>query len=236
MTTKLVLENIGVEFGEGEGKTTVLDDVNVSVNAGEFVAITGPSGSGKSTLLSVAGALLTPSRGKLLLDGQVLSQLNPKESTTMRLHQIGFIFQSAHLIPYLRVKDQLLYIAKIAKIPKQKAKKRTDDLLNMLGLNHRKNHYPVNLSGGERQRVAIARAWMNDPELLLADEPTASLDAARGREVVETLALQVKQQQKAAVMVTHDTRLFDVCDRVITLSDGEVTDIEKVQLKDPVHS
>ncbi|AXF56430.1 ABC transporter ATP-binding protein [Salicibibacter kimchii] len=233
MTTKLLMENIGVEFGEGDRKTTVLDDVNVSVDAGEFVAITGPSGSGKSTLLSVAGALLTPSKGKLLLDGQVLSQLNSKESTTMRLHQIGFIFQSAHLIPYLRVKDQLLYIAKIAKIPKQKAKKRSDELLNMLGLNHRKNHYPVNLSGGERQRVAIARAWMNDPELLLADEPTASLDAARGREVVETLALQVRQQQKAAVMVTHDTRLFDLCDRVITLSDGN---IEKMQTKDPIHS
>ncbi|WP_059105029.1 ABC transporter ATP-binding protein [Shouchella shacheensis] len=227
MTTKLLMENIGVEFGKGDGKTTVLDDVNVSVDAGEFVAITGPSGSGKSTLLSVAGALLTPSRGRLLLDGQVLSQLNPKESTTMRLHQIGFIFQSAHLIPYLRVKDQLLYIGKIAKIPKQKAKKRTDDLLNMLGLNHRKHHYPVHLSGGERQRVAIARAWMNDPELLLADEPTASLDAARGREVVETLAFQVRQQQKAAIMITHDTRLFDLCDRVITLSDGKVTDMEQ---------
>lgn len=227
MTTKLLMENIGVAFGEGDKKTTVLDSINLSIDAGELVAITGPSGSGKSTLLSVAGTLLTPSKGKLLLDDQDLSKLNAKESTDMRLHQIGFIFQSAHLIPYLRVKDQLLYIGKLAKMPKQKAKKRADELLNMLGLSHRKAYHPVNLSGGERQRVAIARAWMNDPKLILADEPTASLDAARGREVVETLALQVKQQQIAAVMVTHDNRLFDLCDRVITLSDGKVSDIKK---------
>jgi len=227
MTTKLLMENINVAFGEGDKKTTVLDNINLSIDAGEFVAITGPSGSGKSTLLSVAGTLLTPSRGKLLLNGQDLSKLPSKQSTDMRLHQIGFIFQSAHLIPYLRVKDQLLYIGKLSKTPKQKAKKQADELLNMLGLSHRKEYYPVNLSGGERQRVAIARAWMNDPELLLADEPTASLDAARGREVVETLASQVKQQQKAAVMVTHDTRLFDLCDRVITLSDGKISDIDK---------
>ncbi|MBB6450911.1 putative ABC transport system ATP-binding protein [Geomicrobium halophilum] len=222
MTAKLVMENIGMKFGEGSGKTTVLDDVNLSIDTGEFVAITGPSGSGKSTLLSIAGALLTPTRGRLLLNGENVSTLSPKESTAMRLHNIGFIFQSAHLIPYLRVEDQLLYIGKIAKLPKQQAKKRAHERLAMLGLTHRKRHYPANLSGGERQRVAIARAWMNDPELLLADEPTASLDASRGQEVVETLAKQVKEQQKAAVMVTHDTRLFDLCDRVITLSDGKI--------------
>lgn len=227
MTAKLLMEDLHVGFGTGDHTTTILESINFSIHAGEFVAITGPSGSGKSTLLSVAGTLLTPTRGHLLLDGQSLSRLNAKESANVRLHQIGFIFQSAHLIPYLNVEDQLLYIGKIGKIPKQKAKKRADELLDMLGLDHRRRHYPVHLSGGERQRVAIARAWMNDPQLLLADEPTASLDASRGQEVVETLATQVRQQQKAAVMVTHDTRLFRFCDRVITLSDGKVDQIEE---------
>ncbi|QQK79240.1 ABC transporter ATP-binding protein [Salicibibacter cibi] len=226
MTAKLLMEDLHVEYGTSDHATTILDSINFSIDAGEFVAITGPSGSGKSTLLSVAGTLLTPTNGHLLLDGQSLTRLNAKESANVRLHQIGFIFQSAHLIPYLNVVDQLLYIGKIAKTPKQQASKRADELLEMLGLTHRRRHYPVHLSGGERQRVAIARAWMNDPQLLLADEPTASLDASRGQEVVETLATQVRQQQKAAVMVTHDTRLFHFCDRVITLSDGKVDQVE----------
>lgn len=223
MNTKLVVDQVDMVVGSGNNETTILHEVSLSVAPGEFVAITGPSGSGKSTLLSIAGTLLTPSSGRIMLNGTDITQLSSKERASLRLHSIGFVFQSAHLLPYLNLTEQLLYIGKIAGSTKTASEKRTHELLSMLGLEHRLQHYPAQLSGGERQRAAIARAMMNDPEVLLADEPTASLDASRGREIVQTLAEQVKQSQKAAVMITHDTRLFDLCDRVITMEDGRVT-------------
>ncbi|WP_054710329.1 ABC transporter ATP-binding protein [Bacillus sp. JCM 19041] len=223
MKIMLDFQDVTKSFGDGEGKVDVLKSVQLSVKAGELVCITGPSGSGKSTMLSVAGALLTPSSGTIQINGKDLSKLGEKERSDVRLNQIGFIFQSAHLLPYLKVEDQLLYIAKLAKMDRKQAKTRTAELLDSLGMSHRAKQYPVNLSGGEKQRVAIARAWMNDPDLILADEPTASLDAKRAREVVETLAKEVKAKEKAAVMITHDQRMFDLCDRVIVIEDGRIT-------------
>lgn len=222
--SKLLLDQVSKEFGDGDTSVKVLDHISLDIKGGEFVAVVGPSGSGKSTFLSIAGALLSPSKGRIWMNDQEITQLSAKKMNQLRLSHIGFIFQSSNLIPYLTVRDQLLLMAKLAGQHGPEPKQRADDLLHRLGLTHRKSHYPESLSGGERQRVAIARAWMNDPELILADEPTASLDSERGRTVVQMLADEVKLRQKAAVMVTHDQRMLDLCDRIIYIEDGKLSE------------
>jgi putative ABC transport system ATP-binding protein len=222
MGDKLLFENVSKVYGEGDNKVIALDDISLNVRAGEFVAIVGPSGSGKSTFLSIAGALLSPSKGRLLLNGEDITTLSPKELTRVRLEKIGFVFQSSNLVPYLSVRDQLLLLSKLIGKTDKKTMKKADELLSHLGLGHRADHLPEALSGGERQRVAIARSLMNDPEIILADEPTASLDSKRGRDVVEMLAHEVKSRNKAAIMVTHDERMLDLCDRVVNITDGKV--------------
>ncbi|WP_410491191.1 ABC transporter ATP-binding protein [Bacillus thuringiensis] len=222
MTSLLKLDKVSKVYGEGNKEVTALHPISLDVKAGEFIGIVGPSGSGKSTLLSIAGALLSPSKGDIYIREQNITQLSEKEMTDIRLKKIGFIFQFANLVPYLNVKEQLLYIAKLKKESKQESEKRADHLLAAFGLGERKNHYPNQLSGGEKQRVAIARAFMNNPDLILADEPTASLDSKRAREVVEMMKREVKESQKAAIMITHDERMLDVCDRILTLRDGQL--------------
>ena len=222
MGDKLLFENVSKIYGEGDNKVIALDDISLNVRAGEFVAIVGPSGSGKSTFLSIAGALLSPSKGRLLLNGEDITTLSPKELTRVRLEKIGFVFQSSNLVPYLSVRDQLLLLSELIGKRDKTAVKKADELLSHLGLGHRADHLPEALSGGERQRVAIARSLMNDPEIILADEPTASLDSKRGRDVVEMLAHEVKSRNKAAIMVTHDERMLDLCDRVVNITDGKV--------------
>ncbi|MBT2664800.1 ABC transporter ATP-binding protein [Bacillus sp. ISL-4] len=222
MGDKLLFENVSKIYGEGDNKVTALDNISLSVRAGEFVAIVGPSGSGKSTFLSIAGALLSPSKGRLLLNDEDITTLSPKELTRVRLEKIGFVFQSSNLVPYLTVRDQLLLLSELNGKRDKKTMKKADELLGHLGLGHRADHLPEALSGGERQRVAIARSLMNDPEIILADEPTASLDSKRGRDVVEMLAHEVKSRNKAAIMVTHDERMLDLCDRVVNITDGRV--------------
>ncbi|ANC08636.1 ABC transporter ATP-binding protein [Bacillus sp. 22475] len=222
MTSLLKLDKVSKVYGEGNTEVTALHPMSLDVKAGEFIGIVGPSGSGKSTLLSIAGALLSPSKGDIYIREQNITKLSEKEMTDIRLKKIGFIFQFANLVPYLNVKEQLLYIAKLKKENKQESEKRADHLLAAFGLGERKNHYPNQLSGGEKQRVAIARAFMNNPDLILADEPTASLDSKRAREVVEMMKREVKESQKAAIMITHDERMLDVCDRILTLRDGQL--------------
>ncbi|MEI4709442.1 ABC transporter ATP-binding protein [Bacillus cereus] len=222
MTSLLKLDKVSKVYGEGNTGVTALHPISLDVKAGEFIGIVGPSGSGKSTLLSIAGALLSPSKGDIYIREQNITKLSEKEMTDIRLKKIGFIFQFANLVPYLNVKEQLLYIAKLKKESKQESEKRADHLLAAFGLGERKNHYPNQLSGGEKQRVAIARAFMNNPDLILADEPTASLDSKRAREVVEMMKREVKESQKAAIMITHDERMLDVCDRILTLRDGQL--------------
>ncbi|MEF2097629.1 ABC transporter ATP-binding protein [Bacillus sp. CFBP9009] len=222
MGDKLLFENVSKIYGEGVNKVTALDNISLNVRAGEFVAIMGPSGSGKSTFLSIAGALLSPSEGRLLLNDEDITTLTPKELTRVRLEKIGFVFQSSNLVPYLTVRDQLLLLSELIGKRDKKTVKKADELLSHLGLGHRADHLPEALSGGERQRVAIARSLMNDPEIILADEPTASLDSKRGRDVVEMLAHEVKSRNKAAIMVTHDERMLDLCDRVVNITDGKV--------------
>jgi len=219
-TAKLVMTQVTKTYGDGDSTLSVLNKLDFQVNEGEFVAVLGPSGSGKSTFLSTAGALLSPTSGEILIDGESIADKNKAELTEFRLHKIGFMFQNAQLLPYLKLEEQLLFVAKIAKLSPSEAKKRASYLLKRLGIWERRNHYPEKLSGGEKQRVAIARAWMNNPAILFADEPTASLDFKRGKEVVQMLADEVKREGKAAVMVTHDERMLEWCDRVLYLQDG----------------
>ncbi|EAE6662694.1 ABC transporter ATP-binding protein [Listeria monocytogenes] len=216
----LIMKNVSKNYQDGEQVIEVLKNVSLEVAQGEFVAIVGPSGAGKSTFLSIAGALLSPTEGEIAIGGKVLNNLTSKDLTKVRLDKVGFIFQGANLIPYLNVSDQLLVIAELSGEKGRAAKDKADALLKELGLTARQNNYPESLSGGEKQRVAIARALMNDPDIILADEPTASLDANRGHKVVQMIADEVKRKNKAAIMVTHDERVLDLVDRVIRIEDG----------------
>ncbi|EAG5859541.1 ABC transporter ATP-binding protein [Listeria monocytogenes] len=220
----LMMKNISKNYQDGEQVIEVLKNVSLEVAQGEFVAIVGPSGAGKSTFLSIAGALLSPTEGEIAIGGKVLNDLTSKELTKVRLDKVGFIFQGANLIPYLNVRDQLLVIAELSGEKGRGAKEKADELLKELGLTARENNYPESLSGGEKQRAAIARALMNDPDIILADEPTASLDANRGHKVVQMIADEVKRKNKAAIMVTHDERVLDLVDRVIRIEDGYLKD------------
>lgn len=204
----LKLDQVSKVYGEGDTEVTALHPITLDVKEGEFIGIVGPSGSGKSTLLSIAGALLSPSKGNIYVSGKDITRLSEKEMTEVRLKRIGFIFQFANLVPFLTVKEQLLYIAKLKGENKTEANEYATELLKTFGLTHRINHYPRQLSGGEKQRVAIARAFMNNPDLILADEPTASLDSKRAREVVEMMKHEVKKNKKAAIMITHDILIF----------------------------
>lgn len=218
----LVVEHVTKSFGEKDAKTQVLNDINFTANKGELIVLNGASGSGKSTLLSIIGGLLDKSSGDITLDDLSYVDLSDKKLTVMRLNQIGFIFQSSHLIPYLNVTDQLMYVGQMAGMSKNEAKKRAEKLLIDIGLEHRLKSYPNELSGGEKQRVAIMRAWMNEPKLILADEPTASLDSNRAIEVVKMIRDNVKNNQSIGIMITHDERIFEFADKVIKLSDGKI--------------
>lgn len=209
-------------FGTGEAKTDVLKGIDFSASSGELIILSGASGSGKSTLLSILGGLLSHTEGEVKLDDVDYLDLSEKELTHMRLTDIGFIFQSSHLIPYMDIVSQLSFVAEQAGLGKSDARKRSKTLLEEIGLGHRFNSYPGMLSGGERQRAAIMRALMNKPKMLLADEPTASLDGARAVEVVEMLRDIVKDRGMIGILITHDSRIFEYADRVLTLEDGHL--------------
>ena len=223
-TPILTVNEVSRHFGTGESRVDALKAAQFEVKAGELVALIGPSGSGKSTLLSIAGALLSPSSGEIVLGGDHIAEMKGTQRTRLRLERIGFIFQASNLVSYLTGADQVQLIGKLLGLPDKETKERAARLLEELGMEKRANHYPEQLSGGERQRIAIARALMNKPDLILADEPTASLDSQRGRQVVELLAEEVHRRGTAGILVTHDERLIDVCDRVLRISDGEVTE------------
>ena len=219
----LSLKNVTKTYQEGSATVTALNNVSLEVQPGEFVAIIGPSGSGKSTLLSIAGALLKPSSGEVVLNNVNITSLLDKQLSKFRLNEIGFILQTSNLIPYLNVLDQLLLVRKMAGKVTAQDKSFAKELLTGLGLADKLTKYPNELSGGERQRVAIARAFMNNSEIILADEPTASLDSNRAHKVVKLISKEVKNRQKAAVMVTHDERMLAYCDKVYRMEDGKLT-------------
>ncbi|WP_343754184.1 ABC transporter ATP-binding protein [Alkalibacterium iburiense] len=216
--TLIELKEVSKTFGEGNREVTALQKTNFSVEEGEFAAIIGPSGSGKSTLLTIIGGLQTPSEGKVLINDQKFSELEEKERAEMRFKEIGFILQASNLIPFLTVKDQLKLVNKI-----ERSKQDDDYVKSLLGdlkIEELKDKYPGDLSGGEKQRAAIARALYHNPSVILADEPTASLDSERAFEVVEILADETKNKKKATIMVTHDERLTKYCDSVYVMEDG----------------
>lgn len=216
----LTLGNVTKVYGEGRGAVTALENATINVGSGELVAVVGPSGSGKTTMLSIAGALLHPTSGEVLVNGTDVGSLGAKQMANLRLQEIGFVLQSSNLIPFLRARDQVNVINYLAGKNNRAGRARADELLDQLGLEDRKDHYPEELSGGERQRVAIARALINDPSLILADEPTANLDSRRGHQIVEMLTGMVREGNKAGVIVTHDERLLDLMDRVYRIEDG----------------
>ncbi|MDN6195746.1 MAG: ABC transporter ATP-binding protein [Alkalibacterium sp.] len=223
------LKNVTKRYKENKFEITALENVSVQVKAGEFVAIVGPSGSGKSTFLSIAGALLKPTEGSIMINNQNITDFDEKQLSSVRLNQIGFILQTANLIPYLTVLDQLLIVKKMQGTVTKEDKAFALELLKDLGLENKEKKYPNECSGGERQRVAIARSFMNDPDIILADEPTSSLDTDRGHEVVQQMAEQVKTRNKAAIMVTHDERMLSYCDRVYRIVDGKLSEEVRTQ-------
>ncbi|MBC1436552.1 ABC transporter ATP-binding protein [Listeria rocourtiae] len=220
MTALLKFENVTKTYPSGPTTIHALRETNFEANAGELIAIVGPSGSGKSTFLSLAGALLTPTSGEITINGKIISNLSKKAQTELRLAEVGFIFQAAHLVPYLKAQQQLEFIGKLAGQDKQDVATKSEVLLTQLGLGDRLQFYPKDLSGGEKQRIAIARSLINEPAVILADEPTASLDSTRGREVVELLRDEIKGKERAVIMVTHDERMLDLCHHVYRMLDG----------------
>ncbi|MBA0961593.1 ABC transporter ATP-binding protein, partial [Enterococcus gallinarum] len=206
MKNILTMKNIVKTFGSGHTEVTALKGINFNVKQGEFVSIIGPSGSGKSTFLTISGGLQTPTSGEIAINGQSFSDLSEKKRADLRFKEIGFILQSSNLIPFLKVKEQFYLVDRVSH---QKQNETViDDLLKSLDIYDLKESYPRDLSGGERQRVAIARALFNDPSLILADEPTASLDTDHAFEVVKLLVKEAHEKQKATVMVTHDARMI----------------------------
>ena len=218
------------QFKDGDTTIEALKTTNFKVEEGEFVAIIGPSGSGKSTFLTLAGGLQSPTEGQVKIDGENFSEEKERTRAKLRFKKIGFILQASNLIPFLSVENQLILVDKISSKEQHLSK---DKLFDQLGVSKLVKKYPEELSGGERQRVAIARALYNDPTIILADEPTASLDSERAFEVVEILAKESKEKNKAIIMVTHDIRLVQYCDRIIEIRDGLMVekDAEKIKQK-----
>jgi putative ABC transport system ATP-binding protein len=200
----------------------VLDDVSVDVESGEIVALMGPSGSGKSTLMNILGCLDGPTRGRYALGGKDVSMLSPRERAWVRLHYIGFIFQSFHLIADHTVLENVTLPLYYAGVDRQEREARAVELIERVGLGHRLGHRPSQLSGGEKQRVAIARAVSGQPRLLLADEPTGALDTKTGTEVMELLLELHEARALTLIIVTHDPEIAEYCHRQIYLRDGKV--------------
>ena len=221
----LKVENLCKNYGKGETLVKALDNVNFSVEKGEFIAIVGSSGSGKSTLLHILGGVDRPTSGKVYVDGVDVYELNETNLAIFRRRQVGLIYQFYNLIPILNIKENItLPILLDNKKPDEKY---LNELIETLGLSKRVNHLPNELSGGQQQRVSIGRALMNRPALLLADEPTGNLDSKAGREIIELLKLSNQKYKQTIIMITHDHNLALCADRIITLEDGKIISDEK---------
>lgn len=218
----LQLTDVTHHYGTGEAAVQALGGITMSVDRGEVVLVVGPSGGGKTTALLVMGLLLTPDSGTVRIGGQDVSTLAERERANLRLLRLGFLFQDYNLLNSLTSVQNVAVPLRYAGVRKSAALARATELLDSLGLAHRAGHRPAELSGGEKQRVATARALAMGPEVILADEPTANLDSATGRKVSEQLAAAAKAHGAAVVVVTHDSRLDDIADRVFHLEDGRI--------------
>lgn len=233
--TILQVSNVTKRYGSGTTEVTAVRDASLTVIPGEIVLIMGPSGSGKSTLLLMLGALLKPSEGSVQLNGDIISDLPESHLPDVRLHHFGFVFQDFNLLSALNVLENVALVAELNGLRRSDARQKAAVLLTELGLGERLYYDPAKLSGGEKQRVAIARALVNDPVLILADEPTANLDSKSGREVMRLLRRLVKEQNRSAVIVSHDQRIKDIADRVLWLEDGQFKEAV-IMAVDPVCS
>ena len=226
MTTyALETQSVVKTYQSESGTIQAVDDVSLRVEAGEFVALVGPSGSGKTTMLSILAALLQPTAGKVLLDGEDLAGKNDIERVSMRREKIGFTFQANNLVPYLTAVENVELMLRLNNRLDKTGRLRARELLARLGLAERMHNLPGQMYGGQQQRVAIARALIHNPSLVLADEPTASLDTERAYQVVETFAGLIHEQNRAGIMVTHDLRMVEYTDRVLLMQDGKLVRI-----------
>src|SRR6266498_5186117 len=217
----LQISHVSKRYGSGTTEVTAVHDVSLSVSPGEIVLIMGPSGSGKTTLLSMLGALLKPSEGTIQLNSVTISALAENRLPDIRLKQFGFVFQDFNLLSALTALENVAIVAELAGLRRAAARSKATALLIELGLGDRLRFLPEKLSGGEKQRVAIARALVNDPALILADEPTANLDSKIGREIMRLLQRIAREQRRSVVIVSHDHRIKEIADRVLWLEDGQ---------------
>jgi putative ABC transport system ATP-binding protein len=223
----LRIENLCKIYGKGDNQVTALDHVSLTIEKGEFTAIIGPSGSGKSTLLHIIGGVDVPTSGKVYLDGQDVYAQNNEKLAIFRRRQVGLIYQFHNLIPTLNVVENITLPILMDK--RKINEERLDDLLDLLGLKDRKTHLPNQLSGGQQQRVAVGRALMNAPAVMLADEPTGSLDSRNGHEIINLLKLSHQKYRQTLLVVTHDENIALQADRIIGISDGKVVRDERVR-------
>lgn len=223
--TAIELRNVEKYYGQGIARVHVLSDVNFKAELGKLNLVIGPSGSGKSTFLTIAGGLQQPSEGQVLIDGQEISALSGKQLDRLRLDKIGFVLQSYNLLPYLTVGDQFALVDRMRHGNLSKGE--LGDLLKDLGIEKLIHKYPGELSGGQNQRVAIARALYTDPQIILADEPTAALDSDRVKVVGQLFSDLAVKHNKAVVVVTHDLRLREFADQVYTIVDGQMAKEER---------
>ncbi len=229
--TLLSLSHVSRHFDNGPEKLQILDDVNLDITKGETVAIIGPSGSGKSTLLYLMGLLDRPSVGSVTFDGQSLEKATDRQRSKLRNADFGFIYQFHHLLPEFTAFENVLMPALIGGKSNKESKARAIELLDKVGLSHRHDHYPAELSGGEQQRVAVARALLNQPKLLLADEPTGNLDAASADKVFDLFTEMVKESDAAVIVVTHNPELAAKCDKIYRIESGKLFKAEKATKK-----
>ena len=218
----LEVKDLVKSFSLDGGTINAVDRVSFQVRFGEFVALVGPSGSGKTTMLSILAALLSPTSGQVLIDGQDLAKMPEKDRVKLRREKIGFTFQANNLIPYLSARENVEFMLRLNNRLDHASRIRSDELLSRLGLAERLHNLPAQMSGGQQQRVAIARALIHNPALVLADEPTASLDTERAFQVVETFANLIHENGRAGIIVTHDLRMCQYVDRVLQMQDGKL--------------
>jgi len=217
---------LGKQVISPEGSLTILSDINLSIKAGESLAVIGVSGSGKSTLLGLLAGLDTPTEGQVVLDGSNLSQLDEDGRAKIRAQSVGFVFQSFHLLPGLTALENTALPLELAEI--ENAEKKAQEKLEEVGLAERIHHYPNQLSGGEQQRVAIARAFAGNPKILFADEPTGNLDQKTAQRIIDLLFKMNKENGTTLVMVTHDNDIANNCDRQVTIAGGKLTEQEGI--------
>ena len=231
--TRLEVEHLSKRFGSSATEVNAVREISLEVRRGEVVLIMGPSGSGKTTLLLMLGALLKPSEGAIRLDGDLITTLGESRLPEIRLRRIGFVFQDFNLLSALSALENVAIVATLAGVKAAKARKQAETILRGLGLGERLGFLPEKLSGGEKQRVSIARALINDPTLILADEPTANLDSKIGHDIMHLLRRIAKEDDLSVVIVSHDQRIKDVADRVLWLEDGQFKEMA-MMATDPV--